>query len=147
MSSLGGPRTIVHLLRHGEVHNPTKVLYGRLPGYRLSPLGLRMAAVAADALGAHVDAEHHLRERPLLARRRPGEIEAVQQPPHVVRLLRGEPHAPFLALEAVEQGGQPCDVGGCQPLQGVGLASTVESDQGHKPWLARTFRRRSPPPV
>ena len=31
--------TVVHLLRHGEVHNPGKVLYGRLPGYRLSDHG------------------------------------------------------------------------------------------------------------
>ncbi len=45
-----GPRTVVHMLRHGEVHNPTKVLYGRLPGYRLSPLGEQMAQVAAEAL-------------------------------------------------------------------------------------------------
>jgi broad specificity phosphatase PhoE len=43
-------RTVVHMLRHGEVHNPTKVLYGRLPGYRLSELGERMAQVAADFL-------------------------------------------------------------------------------------------------
>ena len=41
-------RTIVHLLRHGEVDNPSKVLYGRLPGYRLSELGERMAARAAE---------------------------------------------------------------------------------------------------
>ena len=41
-------RTVVHLLRHGEVHNPAKVLYGRLPGYRLSELGERMAARAAE---------------------------------------------------------------------------------------------------
>jgi broad specificity phosphatase PhoE len=41
---------VVHLLRHGEVLNPTKVLYGRLPGYRLSELGERMAQVAAKAL-------------------------------------------------------------------------------------------------
>jgi hypothetical protein len=34
-------RTTVHLLRHGEVHNPQKVLYGRLPGYYLSDLGIR----------------------------------------------------------------------------------------------------------
>jgi broad specificity phosphatase PhoE len=40
-------RTIVHLLRHGEVHNPDKVLYGRLPGYRLSAAGEGMAATAA----------------------------------------------------------------------------------------------------
>ena len=42
--------TRVHLLRHGEVHNPGKVLYGRLPGYRLSDLGVRMAEIAAEAL-------------------------------------------------------------------------------------------------
>ncbi len=40
-------RTVVHLLRHGEVHNPEGVLYGRLPGYRLSELGERMAQRAA----------------------------------------------------------------------------------------------------
>jgi broad specificity phosphatase PhoE len=44
-------RTVVHLLRHGEVHNPQKVLYGRLPGYRLSDLGERMAERAADWFG------------------------------------------------------------------------------------------------
>jgi broad specificity phosphatase PhoE len=44
------PSTVVHLLRHGEVENPTKVLYGRLPGFRLSPLGEQMAKVAAAAL-------------------------------------------------------------------------------------------------
>ena len=43
-------RTTVHLVRHGEVHNPTGVLYGRLPGFRLSPEGERMAVLAADAL-------------------------------------------------------------------------------------------------
>jgi broad specificity phosphatase PhoE len=47
-------RTTVHLLRHGEVLNPTGVLYGRLPGYRLSPLGEQMADRAAEAL-AHRD--------------------------------------------------------------------------------------------
>ena len=36
-------KTVVHLLRHGEVHNPEKVLYGRLPGYRLSETGEAMA--------------------------------------------------------------------------------------------------------
>jgi broad specificity phosphatase PhoE len=41
-------RTVVHLLRHGEVHNPEKVLYGRLPGYQLSDLGARMAERAAQ---------------------------------------------------------------------------------------------------
>jgi broad specificity phosphatase PhoE len=40
----------IHLVRHGEVHNPLRVLYGRLPGYRLSELGEKMAAAAVDDL-------------------------------------------------------------------------------------------------
>jgi broad specificity phosphatase PhoE len=40
-------QTTVHLLRHGEVHNPGKVLYGRLPGFRLSTDGEAMARKAA----------------------------------------------------------------------------------------------------
>lgn len=43
-------RTVVHLLRHGEVYNPEGVLYGRLPGYVLSELGHEMAQRAAVAL-------------------------------------------------------------------------------------------------
>ena len=43
-------RTTVHLLRHGEVFNPGKILYGRLPGFGLSQDGLRMAHDAAGAL-------------------------------------------------------------------------------------------------
>jgi broad specificity phosphatase PhoE len=39
--------TVVHLLRHGEVHNPTGILYGRLPGFRLSEAGELMAKKAA----------------------------------------------------------------------------------------------------
>ncbi|MBK9738202.1 MAG: histidine phosphatase family protein [Actinobacteria bacterium] len=46
-------RTVVHLLRHGEVFNPEGVLYGRLPGYYLSDLGEQMAVRAADALAGH----------------------------------------------------------------------------------------------
>lgn len=45
--------TVVHVLRHGEVHNPNKILYGRLPGYWLSELGVRMAKAAAAALSEH----------------------------------------------------------------------------------------------
>ena len=42
----------VHLLRHGEVYNPDRVLYGRLPGYRLSDLGVAQAKLAAEYLAA-----------------------------------------------------------------------------------------------
>src|SRR5581483_10780691 len=40
-------QTIVHLLRHGEVHNPRGVLYGRLPDFHLSEDGVLMAKAAA----------------------------------------------------------------------------------------------------
>lgn len=46
-------RTVVHLLRHGEVHNPTGVLYGRLNGFRLSELGRRQALTVAEHLRDH----------------------------------------------------------------------------------------------
>jgi len=49
--------TTVHLLRHGEVANPTGVLYGRLPGYRLSALGRQMAERIAEHL-APVEIAH-----------------------------------------------------------------------------------------
>ncbi|HEX8972796.1 histidine phosphatase family protein [Oryzihumus sp.] len=43
-------RTVVHVMRHGEVHNPTGVLYGRLPDFHLSELGRDMAQTVADHL-------------------------------------------------------------------------------------------------
>lgn len=56
-------RTTVHLLRHGEVHNPTGVLYGRLPDFHLSELGRQMAStVAEDLSGSDIT---HLRCSPL----------------------------------------------------------------------------------
>ncbi|WAL65243.1 histidine phosphatase family protein [Amycolatopsis cynarae] len=45
--------TIVHLLRHGEVHNPDGILYGRLPGFRLSERGRRQALTVAEAVAGH----------------------------------------------------------------------------------------------
>jgi len=38
----------IHVLRHGEVENPEKILYGRQPGWRLSARGQEMAQVVAD---------------------------------------------------------------------------------------------------
>jgi broad specificity phosphatase PhoE len=43
-------RTVVHVLRHGEVHNPEHVLYGRLPGFRLSDRGREQAEQVAKVL-------------------------------------------------------------------------------------------------
>ncbi|BAV00015.1 histidine phosphatase family protein [Aurantimicrobium minutum] len=44
--------TQLHLVRHGEVYNPNRVLYGRLPEYGLSDAGHQMAALAAADLAS-----------------------------------------------------------------------------------------------
>ena len=56
-------KTIVHLLRHGEVYNPEGVLYGRRDGFHLSELGNKMAARIGEALGERDIV--HMRSSPL----------------------------------------------------------------------------------
>jgi broad specificity phosphatase PhoE len=41
------PETVIHLVRHGQVDNPRRVLYGRLPGYHLSVRGQAQATLLA----------------------------------------------------------------------------------------------------
>jgi broad specificity phosphatase PhoE len=41
---------VVHLVRHGQVHNPAGLLYGRLADYHLSELGRQMADRVAEHL-------------------------------------------------------------------------------------------------
>ena len=44
------PASLLHLVRHGEVHNPGGVLYERIDGFGLSDLGHQMARAAAEQL-------------------------------------------------------------------------------------------------
>lgn len=44
--------TVVHLVRHGEVHNPARVRYGRMPGFGLSDRGRAQAEATAHHLAA-----------------------------------------------------------------------------------------------
>ncbi|MEO7059411.1 MAG: histidine phosphatase family protein [Lapillicoccus sp.] len=53
MTAQESERTVVHLMRHGEVHNPAGVLYGRLPDFHLSELGREMAETVARHLADH----------------------------------------------------------------------------------------------
>jgi len=53
---MSAPLTL-HLLRHGEVYNPDKILYGRMPGFHLSETGRGQASAAG----------RYLAERPLRA--------------------------------------------------------------------------------
>ena len=46
-------KTIVHVMRHGEVYNPDKILYGRLPDFHLSDKGRAQSAAVADWLATH----------------------------------------------------------------------------------------------
>lgn len=57
------PDTVVHLVRHGEVHNPEGVLYGRREGFHLSELGKKMAERVGSVL-AERDITH-VRSSPL----------------------------------------------------------------------------------
>jgi broad specificity phosphatase PhoE len=41
------PETVIHLVRHGQVENPRRVLYGRLPGFHLSTRGQAQAGLLA----------------------------------------------------------------------------------------------------
>jgi broad specificity phosphatase PhoE len=45
----------VHLVRHGEVDNPHGLIYGRLPGFGLTPRGREQAARTAEHLVACSD--------------------------------------------------------------------------------------------
>ena len=45
-------RTVVNVMRHGEVHNPDKILYGRLPDYHLSDRGRAQAEAVAEWLAS-----------------------------------------------------------------------------------------------
>lgn len=42
--------TTIHVMRHGEVHNPNGLLYGRLPGFELTARGHAMAQMVAQSL-------------------------------------------------------------------------------------------------
>ena len=48
-----GQTTTVHVMRHGEVFNPDGILYGRLPGFRLSDRGRAQAEAVADSLAGN----------------------------------------------------------------------------------------------
>ncbi|MEM8862270.1 MAG: phosphoglycerate mutase family protein, partial [Chloroflexota bacterium] len=42
--------TTISFVRHGEVYNPNKIFYGRLPRFGLSDLGCEQAIAAGDYL-------------------------------------------------------------------------------------------------
>lgn len=43
-------------MRHGEVHNPDRIVYGRLPNYHLSETGQKMVRLSAEEFKRRADA-------------------------------------------------------------------------------------------
>lgn len=70
--------TTIWLARHGEVHNPTGLLYGRLPRMRLSVEGERQARAVADSLAERP--LHAIYSSPMLRARRTAGFILEQHP-------------------------------------------------------------------
>ncbi len=70
--------TQIFFVRHGEVHNPGAIFYGRLPRFRLSALGERQAEAAGRVLAAEPLAAIYT--SPLLRARQTGRIIARKHP-------------------------------------------------------------------
>lgn len=66
--------TNIHLIRHGYVHNPSKILYARLPRFRLSVAGVQQAQAAADYLASYPII--HVYSSPMLRARQTAAIVA-----------------------------------------------------------------------
>lgn len=50
-------QTTIYVIRHGEVHNPHGIIYGRLPHFSLTPNGKKESEQAAEFLAdKHIDA-------------------------------------------------------------------------------------------
>lgn len=77
----------VFFVRHGEVHNPGGIFYGRLPRFRLSERGEAQATEAARALAAEPLAAIYT--SPLLRARQTGQIIAREHPGVPVGITRG----------------------------------------------------------
>jgi broad specificity phosphatase PhoE len=111
------PRTTLHLVRHCDVHNPDGVLYGHLPGFRLSEKGVRQA----HALGEHFAGRP---VRQIYA----SPLERAQQTAHIIASYLDHPTV-VTTPELVEarfglylQGIRPKDVPWRRPLWFVHMA-------------------------
>jgi broad specificity phosphatase PhoE len=56
---------VVYLVRHGEVHNPARVRYGRLPGFSLSERGRAEALARASWLRSRISERATIVSSPL----------------------------------------------------------------------------------
>lgn len=98
--------TILYIVRHTDVHNPTDILYGRLPRFRLSDLGLQQAERTAQVLAEGPVAAFY--SSPQLRARQTAHILAEPHPDARVRITQllnevrtawqGRPHSELEAI-------------------------------------------------
>jgi len=80
-----GPRQplVIHFIRHGEVHNPNDILYGKLPGFHLTAKGFTEAeegaavleeAIAAAATTTGISRVSSVLHSPMLRTRETAEV-------------------------------------------------------------------------
>ncbi len=136
---MSAPATIV-LVRHGQVHNPRRILYGRLPRFRLSARGVEEARAAGRLLaGKELTA---LYCSPLLRTRQTAREVAAFHPKMTVRRAWDliEVHNPFEGRPGSEVDARQGDV-----YTGVGPPFEQPADIAAR---ARAFfervRRRHP---
>ncbi len=94
-------QTTILLVRHANVHNPDDILYGRLPRFRLSELGVRQAEATAQALAEEPITTFY--SSPRLRARQTARILATPHPEATLRITylldevltawQGRPHS------------------------------------------------------
>ncbi|MBN1933841.1 MAG: histidine phosphatase family protein [Anaerolineae bacterium] len=88
--------TMISFIRHGRVHNPEHLLYGRLPRFALSDRGVADAQAVAQTLRAGPSISH-LYSSPLLRARQTAEAILTLHPHLVIHIsqLINEVHTSF----------------------------------------------------
>ena len=71
--------TTIIFVRHGEVHNPEGIIYGRLPGFHLNDEGRRQATIARDTLAQQFGIDQII-SSPMLRAQQTAEIIAQGKP-------------------------------------------------------------------
>jgi broad specificity phosphatase PhoE len=132
--------TTVWLARHGEVHNPSNVLYGRLPRLRLTPEGRRQAAALARFLAPRPLAAIY--SSPMLRARKTAEVVLGRHPElgrvrvesNLQEVRTGWQGEPLASLEQIDW-----DFYG-HPRAADDESLQMISDRMHR-WLGRMLRR------
>ena len=99
--------TTIHFIRHGEVHNPDRVLYERLPGFHLSQRGRRMAEATARFLASNPDTNAIAAVYTSPLERTRETADAIVSALNAVRAGRGEtPLEPIADERVIEAGNE-----------------------------------------